>query len=416
MISIARSELANRLPLYQLQIPGTRTATALIAFSAGARAEEEQENGIAHFLEHMVFKGGEKYNPAQVLNKRADELGASMNAFTSHDMVAFHIKARAEVIIDAVDLLTDFVGRPIFDTGELERERGVIIQEIAMYADQPSSVADDLIDTISFPDHPLGRPILGPAEHIRRFTREDFERFRARTWAPQQGGAFLAGNVEGLDQGALEELFARFPARGDTPTATPAPSLSPGTQVTQRDSNQSHLRVHYPTAIDAIDQRIRTGLSLFNALLGGSMASLLFDEIREKRGLCYSIGSFPSFRPDTTSLYVSSGLDSEKCPEAFACIQDIVSRLVQKGPSREDMERAKTYLLGNRVMNLESTSSVARSAAQQQIFGDPVDPENTLRLLEAATYDDVQEAAELISLQPIIACVGPHQASDFQLS
>src|ERR1700754_128790 len=180
MARIESSSLPNGLPLYSIELP-TRSTTVLVAFDAGARTERAEENGMAHFLEHLVFKGGQKYDDYRKVNETAEHMGAVLNAYTSHDLVAFHITCRAEVIGEAIDLLTDFVGRPKIDQEELDRERGVVIQEIARANDQPSMVAEHLIDRAAFGDHPLGRPVLCPVEHLRgTFNREANLAFRAR--------------------------------------------------------------------------------------------------------------------------------------------------------------------------------------------------------------------------------------------
>src|SRR5436190_22767285 len=183
MISTDTATLQTGLPLVKLNMDGTRSVTALVAYDAGARTERPEENGIAHFLEHMVFKGGEKYSTYRDVNETAERMGASLNAYASHDQVAFHITARAEAAPQAIDLLTDFVGRPRIDADELDRERGVVIQEIARAHDQPSVLAEHLIDEAAFGDHPLGRPVLGPADHLLEFRREDIVAFRERRWA-----------------------------------------------------------------------------------------------------------------------------------------------------------------------------------------------------------------------------------------
>src|SRR2546429_7636288 len=214
MTTISTSRLSNGLPLHRVELEGTRSVTALVAFDAGARSERPEENGMAHFLEHLVFKGGERYPTYRDVNETAERMGASLNANTSHALVAFPITARAEAAPQAIDLLTDFVGRPRIDTAELDRERGVVIQEIARAHDQPSMMAEHLIDEAAFGNHPLGRPVLGPEEHIRdTFTRDGIIAFRSRRWAPSRGGAFVVGNLSGLgDNGALDELFGRFPS------------------------------------------------------------------------------------------------------------------------------------------------------------------------------------------------------------
>src|ERR671932_2696254 len=225
MIEIDQTDLPTGLPVVKLAMPGTRAVTALVAFDAGARTEREEENGMAHFLEHLVFKGGEKYSTYRDVNETAERLGAQLNAYTSHDVVAFHITCRAEALMPAVDLLTDFVARARIAADELERERGVVIQEINRYDDQPSAVADKLLDRAAYGDHPLGRPVLGPPEHIREFTRDSILAFRERQWEPARGGAFLAGDVSHADDGELTELFARFPARSQAPGADAAPEF-----------------------------------------------------------------------------------------------------------------------------------------------------------------------------------------------
>src|SRR3954451_8632993 len=214
MPQITSSTAPNGLPIHRVALEGTRATTILVAFDAGARTERPEENGMAHFLEHLVFKGGELYDDYRKVNETAERMGGVLNAYTSHDLVAFHITVRAESAMDAIDLLTDFVGRPKIDAGELDRERGVVIQEIQRYKDQPSAVAEEVIDRAAFGDHPLGRTVLGPEEHLRTFTRDGIVAFRERRWAGARGGAFIVGNLEHVaENGAVSERFARFPPR-----------------------------------------------------------------------------------------------------------------------------------------------------------------------------------------------------------
>src|ERR671915_2533124 len=268
MATIHSSSLPNGLPIHRVEIPGTRALTVLVAFDAGARTERQDENGMAHFLEHLVFKGGQKYDDYRKVNETAERMGAVLNAYTSHDLVAFHITCRAEVIGDAIDLLTDFVGRPKIDAEELDRERGVVIQEIARANDQPSVVAEHLIDRAAFGDHPLGRPVLGPEEHLRSFSRDAIVAFRRRQWAGSRGGAFLVGNLADVPEGQeLVETFGRFPAIDGGASAEAAPAFAPQTLVEQRDSNQSHLRMSYRPMVDPRDPHARAALTVYSTLL-----------------------------------------------------------------------------------------------------------------------------------------------------
>jgi predicted Zn-dependent peptidase len=412
---ISRSEAPNGLPIYKLGLPGTRALTILVAFDAGARTERPEENGMAHFLEHLVFKGGVDYPDYRAVNETAERLGAVLNAYTSHDLVAFHITCRAEVAPDAIDLLTDFVGRPRIDAAELERERGVVIQEIARAQDQPSVVAEHLIDRAAFGEHPLGRPVLGPADHLRSFTREAIVSFRERQWSGARGGAFLAGNVDSLPSDeVLAERFARFPSIDGASRWEPAPPFAPVTLVEERDSNQSHLRMSYRPSIDPSDVRERAALTVFSTLLGGSMGSRLFDEIREQRGLAYSVYSVEHTFADVPILQLSAGLESAKCVEAYARMKEVVDELRSDGPKQEEVERARAYAAGRRVLAFENTNAVARHAAQQTVvFGQEIDPDAAIAALDSVTFDDVVEVGRGVSEELSVACVGPHSTEEF---
>jgi predicted Zn-dependent peptidase len=372
---------------------------------------------MAHFLEHLVFKGGEKYRSYRDVNEAAEGIGAVLNAYTSHDLVAFHITVRAERAPEAIDLLTDFVGRPRIDAGELDRERGVVAQEIARAEDQPAALAEHLIDEAAFGDHPLGRPVLGTTEHIREtFTREGIVAFRARRWAPQRGAAFAVGNVDSLpDNGELEELFGRFAPQPAPDPYEPAPALTPRILVRERDSQQSHLRMSYRPTVDVSDPRQRAAMTIYSTLLGGSMGSRLFDEIREQRGLAYSVNSIGHSYADVPVLQLSAGLESSKCIEAYRRMREIVTELRVDGPSSAEVERARAYAAGARTIAFENTGAVARHAAQQTIvYGEPVDPDEAIALLDAVTVEQVREVAAGIADELSIACVGPHTAEEFE--
>jgi predicted Zn-dependent peptidase len=415
VIDFEHSTLDTGLPLVRLTVPGTRSVTALVAFDAGARTERDEENGMAHFLEHLVFKGGESFPTYRDVNETAERLGAQLNAYTSHDIVAFHITCRSEAVMEAIDLLTDFVGRARVDGEELDRERGVVIQEIARANDQPATVADHLIDEATYGEHPLGRPVLGPAEHLRTFSRDAILAFRERQWSPTRGGAFLAGDLSHLDADRAAELFTRFPGRNGTPEAAPAPTFERRVRVQPRETQQSHLRLHWRPDVDPSDIRNRAALAVYSTLLGGSMGSRLFDEIREQRGLCYAIRSYGSSHSDVARLDVSSGLDSKKCPEAYERIREIVAELAEQGPHDGEVERARSYTAGSAVLALESTRAVASRAASQKVtFGELGSPDAMIAALDAVTDEDVREVAAKVAGDPVVACVGPHDTADFE--
>jgi predicted Zn-dependent peptidase len=406
---------SNELPIHRIPLPGTRALTVLVAFDAGARNERPEENGMAHFLEHLVFKGGEKYETYRDVNETAERLGGALNAYTSHDLVAFHITVRAESAAAAIDLLSDFVGRPRLDAEELDRERGVVIQEINRAYDQPSMVAEYLIDRAAFGEHPLGRTVLGPEENLRSFTREGIVAFRERRWSGARGGAFLVGNLDHLPgEEELQECFARFPTLPAPEPYEPTPAFAPQTLVEQRETNQSHLRMIYRPDIEVTDVRERAALSIYSTLLGGSMGSRLFDEIREKRGLCYSVYAITHAFADVPILQLGSGLESAKCIEAYTRMREIVDELRVDGPTEEEVQRARAYAAGRLVLAFENTNAVARYAANQTIvFGESIDPDAAIAALDAVTFDEVHEVAGRVADNIAVACVGPHTAAEF---
>jgi predicted Zn-dependent peptidase len=257
--------------------------------------------------------------------------------------------------------------------------------------------------------------VLGPAEHLRSFSRDTLVTFRERRWAPTRGGAFLVGNTDHLpDEAALASAFARFPAFADAPPFEPAPPFTPTTIVEHRETNQSHLRLLYRPQIKAEDPRARSALAISSTLLGGSMGSRLFDELREQRGLCYSVWSVDHSFADAPILQLGAGLDSSKCVEAYSLMREIVDQLRRDGPREDELERARNYAAGRRVLAFENSGAVARYAANQAIVhGDEIDPDLAIKRIDEVTLDDVADVARGISEELAVACVGPHRESEF---
>lgn len=408
------SVLPNGLKLHRIPLEGTRATTVLVAFEAGARAERKRENGIAHFLEHLVFKGGRKFSGYRAINDAAERLGAVLNAFTSHELVAFHITVRAEAVGEATDLLTDFLAYPRIDPDELERERGVIVQEIARANDQPSRVADDLVERAAFGGHQLGRTVLGPASNIRKFRRDQIQKFRRRQWGTDRAAAFVVGNTSHAGKALIERLFSRLPRFSEPAAYDRAPGPRRRVLTDRRDTNQSHLRLLWRPQVDPLSHRERAAFTVYATLLGGSMGSRLFDEIREQRGLCYSISAQSYLLPDVSLLYVSAGLESKKCLEAYARIGEIVEQMAEDGVREGELERARAYTAGKYILAFESTVAVARYAANQVVvFGDSPDPLATIGEIEKVGLEDVVDVASRVEGRPVVACVGPHEASEF---
>ena len=368
MPQITSSVATNGLPVHRVALPGTRATTVLVAFDAGARTERPEENGMAHFLEHLVFKGGQIYDDYRKVNETAERMGGSLNAYTSHDLVAFHITVRAESAMEAIDLLTDFVGRPKIDPAELDKERGVVIQEIQRYKDQPAAVAEELIDRAHFGDHPLGRTVLGPEDHLRTFSRDAIVAFRERRWSGARGGAFVVGNVDHLPaNGKVDELFARFPDLPAPEAYVPAPPFEPRTLVEQRDTNQSHLRMSYRPQRRASTTRRPAPPSRSTRRCWAARWARACSTRSASSAAC-ATRSTPTDHAyaDVPVLQLGSGLESSKCAEAYTRMREIVGELAADGPTPEEVERARAYAAGRRVLAFENTNAVARYAANQR--------------------------------------------------
>jgi predicted Zn-dependent peptidase len=258
--------------------------------------------------------------------------------------------------------------------------------------------------------------VLGPSEHLQTFSRDAVVGFRERRWSGARGGAFLVGNLDNVpDDAALAELFGRFPALPEPEPFEPAPPFDPEKLVEERDTNQSHLRMIYRPAIAVGDERARSALAIYSTLLGGSMGSRLFDEIREQRGLAYSVSSIGHAYADVPTLQLSAGLESGKCIEAYVRMREIVTELREHGPTEAEVERARAYAAGARAIAFENTGAVARHAAQQAVvYGEQVDPDATIALLDKVTPADVRAVAAGVVDELSVAVVGPHTVEELE--
>jgi predicted Zn-dependent peptidase len=254
-------------------------------------------------------------------------------------------------------------------------------------------------------------------EHIRdAFTRDGILSFRSRRWAPPDGAAFVVGNLQALPaEGELDELFGRLESRPSPEPYDPAPPFHQRFLVRERDSNQSHLRLSYRPSVDTRDPRRRAALQVYSTVLGGSMGSRLFDEIREQRGLAYSVYSAAHAHADTPVLALAAGLQSSKTVEALRRMKEIVTELREEGPRESEVERARAYAAGARAIAFENTGAVARQAAQQAIvYGEDPNPDTIIELLDQVSFQEVREVAAAIPEELSLACVGPHTVQELQ--
>ena len=366
---------------------------------------------MAHFLEHLVFKGGESYPTYKDVNETAERLGGVLNAYTSHDLVAFHITVRAESAPQAIDLLTDFVGRPRLDAEELDRERGVVIQEINRAYDQPSTVAEYLIDRAAFGEHPLGRTVLGPEENLRSFTREGIVAFRERRWAGARGGAFLAGNLEHLPpEDELHERFARFPG-------CPSPSRTSRRRLRAAEARRGAR--HQPVA-PAHDLPARASPSPTCANAPRCRSTRRCSAARWARGCsrrsARSAGCATRSTRSTTRSPTSRSCSSARgwsrasaSRRTRACARSSTSCASRGRPRRRSSGRAPTRPAGSCSRSRTPTRSPATRANQSDRLRRDIDPDAAIAALDAVTFDEVREVAAGVADKLAVAVRGPAQ-------
>jgi predicted Zn-dependent peptidase len=412
----AQRILANGMPVVEMPMSGRLATTIAIAFPAGARHEGAHEIGVAHLLEHMVFKGSEDHPTATALNRAAENLGTELDGAASHDYVEFASVVRADSAMPTIAMLTDVCGRPLLDQEHLEAERAVILQEIDDDQEDPGSRADDRVMAALFPGHRLATRTAGTPADVRRLTHDQVRFFRDRQWSPEGGLVVVAGNLESLDRGLLEELLLRIPARPVPPVPPPIVPFERRVDIEERDSDMVHLRLAYcVTGLDLSNTHDRAAADVYSDLLGGPMGSRLYEELRERRGLCYWIDGVVWGYKGASFLSVSCSVRAPDLAEAYRRIDAIVTDLRERGPSDEESARARSYTGGSTAVGFESTRSRADHAVELIMdYGDhDIDPMLHLRAIESVTREDLAEVAAHVEPGPCIGCVGPVTSHDF---
>ena len=375
---------------------------------------------MAHFLEHLVFKGGEKYATYRDVNQAAESIGAVLNAYTSHDLVAFHITSRAERALEAADLLTDFVARPRIDADELERERGVVVQEIARANDQPAVMAEHLIDEAVFGNHPLGRPGARVRGAHPRPVHSRGDRRRSATGAgrrPTAARSSSATSIRSTATAQLEELFERFPARPEPGPFEPAPPTeSPRARARARLQPVAPADVLPAPGPRSPTPRDRAALQIYSTLLGGSMASRLFDEIREQRGLAYSVHSTAHAYADVPVLQLSAGLDSTQGDRGVRPDEGDRHRAARAGPDgrRRSSAPARTRPAPGRSRSRTAAPSPVTRLSRRSCTARTSIPTGRSTLIDEVPFERVVEVAAAVPEELSVACVGPQTAEEFE--
>ena len=397
--------LSNGFRVVTEHMPGLASASVGIWVTAGARHERVEQNGIAHFLEHMAFKGTEKRSALQIA-ETIEDVGGYINAYTSREVTAYYARVLEADVGLAVDVLADILLNPVFDDGEIEVERGVILQEIGQALDTPDDVIFDWLQEKAYPEQPIGRTILGPAERVSAFSRNDLSTFVGEHYGPDQMILSAAGAV---DHEALcklaEALFGHLTPRAN---GLMEPASFAGGEVRQSKSLE---QAHFALAFESPgyrDDDIYVA-QVYASILGGGMSSRLFQEIRENRGLCYSIFAQAGAYADTGMITVYSGTSGDQLPELAGLTIDEMKR-VTSDVAAVEVARARTQMKAGMLMGLESPSNRAeRIARMVQIWGRVPELDETVARIDAVTTGDVRAFAEqLVGKAPAaMALYGP---------
>ena len=390
-----------------MHLPATRALTILVAFDAGTRTEHADESGVAHFVEHLVFRGCDAYPTARDVNLAVQRLGATMNGYITHDLVAFHVTVRSEQAVAAAELLAAIAGSPTMARRDVETERRVVLEDAGRTAERPDLRADDLLVHALFGDQPLGRPVVGDAATLRLVGRDALLAFRARRYDSGHAVAVLSGNLEAAPLDAVLAALAGLPSLAEPDPVAAAVAGQPQRIVERRASGRAHVRLGFPVPGDPRDAGFRAALKVFSALLGGTPGSRLFDDLRERRGLCYSVFAGDHCGSDYAVLRIAADTATANVRELVDAAREHVDRLRSTPPGEEEVALARTATASRRVLALERSRAVADYAARQAlVWREPVDPDDAVRSLDAATVDDVARIARSIPLEPSIACVG----------
>jgi len=404
-LSVQLHTLSNGFRIVTESMPGLKSSTIGIWVDAGARHERLEQNGIAHFLEHMAFKGTKRRTSLDIA-EAIENVGGFINAYTSRETTAYYARVLQEHVPLALDVISDILLEPTFDPRELEVERGVILSEIGQSFDTPDGIIFDWLQETAFPDQPMGRPILGPAERVKAFSRENLAGFVQEYYGPEQMVLAAAGAVDhDTIVREAEKLFSHLPRRS-APTAPKADFIG-GEKREIKDLEQAH----FTFAIEAPgfrDEDVYTG-QIFSTAFGGGMSSRLFQEAREKRGLCYSIFASASAHEDTGMFTVYAGTSGDKVAE-LADLTIAELRRATEDMSDVEVERARQQMKAGMLMGLESPSArCERIARMVSVWNRVPDIEETIDKIEAVTTLKVSDFAQKLCLtgKPAMALYGP---------
>ena len=410
MKPFSRKVLKNGLRIITVPQKDSLSATVLVLVEAGSKYETKRISGLSHFLEHMCFKGTSNRPSALHITTELDQLGAQYNAFTGQEYTGYYAKVRSEKLTDAVDIIADLYSNPLLNEEEIEREKGVVIEEINMYEDLPPRKAPELFEELLYGDQPAGWPIGGLKDVIRKLNRKDLVKYRSQHYVAQATSIVVVGsfNEKKLIK-QLEEAFANVPSnkkfgKVKTRESQKKPQLS----IQYKKSDQTHLVIGCRSFAE--DDERRFALRVMNDILGGGMSSRLFQRVREELGAAYYVRSGASLYTDHGYWAAGAGVDHKKLNLVIKAILEEMRRLTREPVSKEDLQRAKDHLSGNLVLGLESSDDLALFYGMQEISNRPVmTPQQILKKIIDVKPNDIMKVAKHIftNKKLNLALIGP---------
>ncbi len=403
--------LKNGLRIILAPMQDTETATVIVMTGVGSRYETEKENGLAHFLEHMFFKGTEKRPNTIDISRELDAIGAEYNAYTAKDHTAYYAKVEAHHWDTALDVVSDLFLNAKLEKEEIERERGTILQEINMYEDMPQRRVGEHFEKLLYGTHPLGREILGPKENIRSFKRGDFIKYLNRGYTAQNVVVGVAGKIDPKKaKKEIEKHFAHI-RRGKRPAfkKISEKQMKPVLSLHHKKTDQTHIIV----GVRAYDMfhKDRFALSILATILGGGMSSRLFMEVRERRGLAYSVHTGVDSYHDAGYLATQCGVEHENLEKALVVILGEYKKAATELVDAGELQKAKEYIKGHFALGMEGSDDVVGYlVTQETVRHDIMLPRERSKMIDRVTDEDIRRVAQdiFVNRKLNMAVIGPH--------
>lgn len=418
-------KLKNGLRFINIPMSGTKTATILVMIATGSKYENKENNGISHFLEHMFFKGTKKRPNALAISGELDGVGGVYNAFTGKEYTGFWVKVDAGKIGLAMDVVSDMLLNSKIELSEIEREKGVIMEEINMYQDNPIMHIEDLFEECLYGDQPAGWDTLGTKENVSRFKRKDFVNYLNSQYGAQSAVVCIAGNITELgsvhpepSSGALVNKYFSKLKKSDFQDKRPVveKQTKPKIRILYKKTDQAHLSLGVRAF--PFGHKDEFALKVLSVILGGSMSSRLFLELRERRGLAYYINIMSELYTDSGYLTAQAGVPVGKLPQAVKIILKEYGRLKKDLVNKKELRRVKDLIKGRSVIQLEASDSVANWYGRQAILRDDIfPPEYYFEKISAVSAHDVRRVARDVFVNQglNLAVIGPYKKLDLRL-